>query len=114
MTLFPEVLQKAQEEVDRIVGRDRLPDFSDRGDLPYIRALIKELFRWEQVTPTGLSITLRLKRECAQFHFPGDSNSSPLHTRGYVCGLPYTGGCSGDRKSLVRSRLRVVIEGRYN
>lgn len=53
MTLFPAVLRNAQDELDRVVGRDRLPDFSDRDNLPYIRALIKELFRWEQVTPTG-------------------------------------------------------------
>lgn len=39
MTLFPEVLQKAQDEVDRVVGRDRLPEFSDRDNLPYITAL---------------------------------------------------------------------------
>lgn len=56
MTLFPEVLQKAQDEVDRVVGRDRLPEFSDRDNLPYITALIKELLRWEQVAPTGLSV----------------------------------------------------------
>lgn len=55
MTLFPTVLRNAQDELDRVVGRDRLPDFTDRDNLPYIRALIKELFRWEQVTPTGLS-----------------------------------------------------------
>lgn len=55
MTLFPEVLRKAQDEVDLVVGNDRLPDFEDRRDLPYITALIKELFRWEQVVPNGLS-----------------------------------------------------------
>lgn len=63
MTLFPDVLQKAQEEVDRVVGRDRLPEFSDRDDLPYIRALMKELFRWEQVTPNGLSVSIQ-----SEFH----------------------------------------------
>lgn len=55
MTLYPDVLQKAQDEVDLVVGCDRLPNFEDREYLPYITALIKELFRWEQVIPTGLS-----------------------------------------------------------
>lgn len=54
MTRFPEVLRCAQEEVDRVVGKDRLPTFEDRGDLPYINALIKELIRWEQILPIGM------------------------------------------------------------
>lgn len=55
MTLFPDVLRKAHDEVDRMVGSDRLPDFGDAGDLPYISALIKELLRWEEPVSTGLS-----------------------------------------------------------
>lgn len=54
MLQFPDVLRKAQEEVDRVVGNERLPQFTDRVDLPYINALVKELLRWEQVVPTGL------------------------------------------------------------
>lgn len=54
MTCFPEVLRCAQEEVDRVVGKDRLPTFEDRSDLPYINALIKELIRWEQILPIGI------------------------------------------------------------
>jgi hypothetical protein len=53
MTLFPEVMKKAQAEIDAVVGNDRLPDFSDRENLPYIDALSKEVFRWHTVAPTG-------------------------------------------------------------
>ena len=53
MTLFPEVMKKAQAEIDAVVGNDRLPDFSDRENLPYIDALSKEVFRWHAVAPTG-------------------------------------------------------------
>lgn len=55
MILFPDVFRKAHDEVDRVVGGDRLPDFGDAGDLPYISALIKELLRWEEPVSTGLS-----------------------------------------------------------
>jgi cytochrome P450 len=41
----PEVQVKAQEELDRVVGRERLPEFSDRSKLPYINAIIKEVLR---------------------------------------------------------------------
>lgn len=30
MLLHPEVQKKAQEELDRVIGRDRLPELSDR------------------------------------------------------------------------------------
>ena len=39
MTLYPEVQKKAQEEIDRVVGNDRLPSFADYDNLPYIRAM---------------------------------------------------------------------------
>ena len=53
MTLNPDVLRRAQEEVDRVVGSERLPSFSDREDLPFINAVLKETLRWENVVPTG-------------------------------------------------------------
>lgn len=46
MALHPHVLKKAQEELDRVVGGGRLPDYSDRDNLPYLSAISKELFRW--------------------------------------------------------------------
>ena len=51
MACYPEVLKRAQEELDRVVGQDRLPSLSDRANLPYIEALVKETFRWENVVP---------------------------------------------------------------
>jgi Cytochrome P450 len=35
MMAHPEVLAKAQKEIDRVVGSDRLPTFEDRPFLPY-------------------------------------------------------------------------------
>jgi cytochrome P450 len=54
MTLFPEVQCKAQEEIDQVVGSDRLPGFDDRPDLPYIEGVVKEVLRWHPVAPVGL------------------------------------------------------------
>ena len=47
-------MRKAQEELDRIVGVERLPQISDQEDLPYISALIKELLRWSCPIPFGV------------------------------------------------------------
>jgi cytochrome P450 len=46
MTLYPEVLRKAQAEIDQIVGNSRLPGFSDEAALPYVQAVLKEVLRW--------------------------------------------------------------------
>ncbi|KAJ6779274.1 cytochrome P450, partial [Mycena vulgaris] len=54
MSLYPEVQAEAQRELDRVVGTDRLPELSDRPDLPYINALCKEIFRWHNAAPTGV------------------------------------------------------------
>ncbi|KAK0234231.1 cytochrome P450 [Armillaria fumosa] len=54
MLLYPEVQAKAQAEIDAVIGDDRLPRFDDRERLPYINALVLEVFRWHTVGPTGL------------------------------------------------------------
>lgn len=54
MTLFPEAQKKAQEEIDRVIGSERLPSFEDRPSLPYVDALVKEVLRWHPVAPMGL------------------------------------------------------------
>lgn len=46
MLLYPEVLREAREELDRVIGRGRLPDFTDRDSLPYITAIVKETLRF--------------------------------------------------------------------
>jgi cytochrome P450 len=49
MALHPEAQKKAQEEIDRVVGRHRLPNFEDRDSLPYVNAVVKEVLRWHPV-----------------------------------------------------------------
>ncbi len=41
-----EWVTEAQKEIDQVVGRSRLPDYSDRATLPYLNAVIHELHRW--------------------------------------------------------------------
>ncbi|KAF8727211.1 hypothetical protein AX14_007483 [Amanita brunnescens Koide BX004] len=47
----PEVLEKAQKEIDTAVGSDRLPTFEDRPRLPYVEAVLQELWRWSVSVP---------------------------------------------------------------
>ncbi|KAI6165786.1 cytochrome P450 [Pisolithus thermaeus] len=51
MVLFPETQAKAQEEIDRVIGNDRLPEFKDRQNLPYVEAVFLEILRWHPINP---------------------------------------------------------------
>ena len=53
MLLYPDIQKKAQEELDSVTGRERLPTFDDRPRLPFIDAVCKEILRWRPVTPVG-------------------------------------------------------------
>ncbi|KAG5991738.1 hypothetical protein E4U52_003372 [Claviceps spartinae] len=53
LILYPEVQRRAQQEIDEVVGGDRLPEFQDRDHLPYVNALVKETYRWMPVMPVG-------------------------------------------------------------
>jgi cytochrome P450 len=45
MTLFPDKQTKVQQEIDRVVGPNRLPEFSDRRSLPHVEAVLQEVMR---------------------------------------------------------------------
>lgn len=45
LILFPDVQEKAHEELERVIGSGRLPNWNDRPNLPYMRGLIEETLR---------------------------------------------------------------------
>ncbi|KAH7480137.1 hypothetical protein FOMA001_g8798 [Fusarium oxysporum f. sp. matthiolae] len=49
----PQFIPKAQEELDRVVGSDRLPTFDDLPKLEYVRAIASETLRWRPVAVLG-------------------------------------------------------------
>lgn len=50
MILFPEAQKKAQKEIDKVVGPNRLPDWTDAANLPYARSCVKETLRCKYLT----------------------------------------------------------------
>ncbi|AEO67375.1 uncharacterized protein THITE_2116283 [Thermothielavioides terrestris NRRL 8126] len=46
-------IPKAQAELDRVVGPDRLPTFDDLPSLEYVRAVVSETLRWRPVAVLG-------------------------------------------------------------
>lgn len=55
MVAHPHVLIKAQEELDRVIGKGRLPEFTDQDDLVYCNAVVRETLRWRTVIAGGLA-----------------------------------------------------------
>ncbi|KAL4935969.1 hypothetical protein BDV06DRAFT_205916 [Aspergillus oleicola] len=52
LILYPEAQRRAHEEIDRVIGAERMPVWEDRAQLPWVRACIDEALRW---MPTTLS-----------------------------------------------------------
>ena len=51
----PEIMSKAQEEIDSVLGgADRPVEFADRPNLPYVQALIMDLIRISDIHPIGV------------------------------------------------------------
>ncbi|KAK1765144.1 O-methylsterigmatocystin oxidoreductase [Phialemonium atrogriseum] len=73
MTEFPDIQRTAQQEIDRVVGHDRLPTASDRQNLPYIEAMVKEVLRWHPVAPMGLPHTSTADDICEGYLIPKGS-----------------------------------------
>ena len=80
MSLYPEVQRKAQEELDRVVGPNRLPDFRDYEDLVYIRAIVMEAMRWIVVVPLGVHHRVIRDDEYKGFFIPKGTIVSAVST----------------------------------
>jgi cytochrome P450 len=77
MVHSPEWQQRVQEEVDQVVGSDRLPELDDLPQLPTVRAVIKEVLRWRPVTAGGLPHRLDKDDVYNGFFLPKDSVIHP-------------------------------------
>ncbi|KAF9508858.1 hypothetical protein BS47DRAFT_1384624 [Hydnum rufescens UP504] len=73
MVLYPEAQRKAQHEIERVVGNDRLPSIQDRVRLPYVENLIKEVIRWWSLAPLGVPHRLMEDDEYRGYFIPKDT-----------------------------------------
>ncbi len=53
MVLYPECQKLAQEEIERVIGTERLPELADRKALKYVQGVCWETMRCFPVVPLG-------------------------------------------------------------
>ncbi|KAL1460430.1 hypothetical protein MTO96_043292, partial [Rhipicephalus appendiculatus] len=46
--------EQLRKEIDRVVGRERLPTWTDHVHMPLTMATIWEMYRWKACTPFGI------------------------------------------------------------
>ncbi|KAK1296611.1 Flavonoid 3'-monooxygenase [Acorus calamus] len=69
----PSILRRAQQELDSVVGRDRLVSEPDLARLPFLQAVIKETFRLHPSTPLSLPHMATDDCEINGYHIPSGS-----------------------------------------
>ncbi|XP_045200320.2 steroid 17-alpha-hydroxylase/17,20 lyase-like [Mercenaria mercenaria] len=70
MVAFPDIQDKVQEEIDRAVGRERLPGINDRPNLSYTEAVLHESMRVGSVVPLGVPHMTICDTEIAGYRIP--------------------------------------------
>ncbi|TEB29677.1 O-methylsterigmatocystin oxidoreductase [Coprinellus micaceus] len=78
LVAHPNAQRKAQQEVDSVVGRERLPLITDRPALPYCEAILKEVGRWFTAVPVCTSHANREDDEYDGYFIPKNTYILPL------------------------------------
>ncbi|XP_071981308.1 cytochrome P450 2G1-like [Engystomops pustulosus] len=75
---YHEVQAKIHEEIDQVIGRDRVPCFDDREQMPYTQAVIHEIQRFCDVSPLNASHMVTKDVSFRGFHIPKGTEILPL------------------------------------
>ncbi|KAM4706138.1 cytochrome P450 2D20-like [Rhinophrynus dorsalis] len=54
MLLHPHIQSQVHEEIDRVIGRDRLPTMEDQRSMPFTNAVVHETQRYANILPMAL------------------------------------------------------------
>ncbi|KAL4797741.1 cytochrome P450 [Aspergillus venezuelensis] len=73
MVHYPDWQRAMQDEIDSVVGSDRVPGFEDSASLPLVRAVVKETLRWRPVIAGNIPHRLTQDDSYMGYHIPAGS-----------------------------------------
>ncbi|CAE7145026.1 unnamed protein product [Rhizoctonia solani] len=77
VSLHPETAKLAREEIDVVVGRERVPELKDREKMPYMEALLQEVMRLCPVVPLGLPHSATEDIQLGGYRIPKNATINP-------------------------------------
>ncbi|XP_052573872.1 cytochrome P450 2J4-like isoform X3 [Peromyscus californicus insignis] len=77
MALNPEVQEKVQAEIDRVIGQEKQPSLADRDSMPYTNAVVHEVLRMGNIVPLNVPREVTVDTTLAGFHLPKESELAP-------------------------------------
>ncbi|XP_078699161.1 steroid 17-alpha-hydroxylase/17,20 lyase-like isoform X2 [Branchiostoma floridae x Branchiostoma belcheri] len=94
LAAHPEIQEKVAAELDSVVGRDRLPELSDREATPYTEATVNEVLRMGLIDPLSLPHATTADTTLRGYHIPKGTEVLPnlwaLHHDPDTWGDPHT------------------------
>ncbi|XP_007945607.1 cytochrome P450 2J2-like [Orycteropus afer afer] len=70
MAIYPEIQEKVQAEIDRVIGQSQQPSTTDREHMPYTNAVIHEVQRMGNIIPLNVPRVVTFDTTLAGYHLP--------------------------------------------
>uniref|UniRef100_W5NMF6 Cytochrome P450, family 1, subfamily C, polypeptide 1 n=1 Tax=Lepisosteus oculatus TaxID=7918 RepID=W5NMF6_LEPOC len=70
---YPHIQAKLQEQIDKVVGRERLPNIGDKSNLAYLEAFIYETMRFTSFVPVTIPHSTTADVTIDDLHIPKDT-----------------------------------------
>ncbi|KAF5923109.1 hypothetical protein HPG69_012198 [Diceros bicornis minor] len=70
LALYPEIQEKVQAEIDRVIGRSQQPSTAARESMPYTNAVIHEVQRMGNIIPLNVPREVTVDTTLAGYHLP--------------------------------------------
>ena len=81
---FPEMQQKIQDEIDRVIGQDRIPELTDRKKMPFVQACFYECLRYQSHLPLTAPHYNREKVDIFGYTIPPHTIVSEYNNSGII------------------------------